>query len=1017
MAKKKTKIISEPVKTRGKKQTKTKATWDVPIAIVGIGASAGGLDALERFFRNMPSDSGLAFVVVQHLSPNYKSLMVELLSKHTAMNVYRAEDGMPVEANTTYLIPPKKNLTIFHGKLYLTDLNNPSGQGHFLNLPIDIFFRSLAEDQGDRAIGIILSGTGSDGTLGIRAIKGAGGMVMAQDADSAKFDGMPMSAAATGLLDYVLPPDKMSDELLKYVKHPFIHKGDKVEELILKDEDNLSKILGILRERTGVDFTFYKPNTIVRRIERRISINQINRIEDYVVHLAQSPSEARILYKDLLIGVTKFFRDEDAFQIIAQKVIPNIFEGRNSNSPIRVWSVGCSTGEEAYSLAIMLKEYMDASNKRFDVKVFATDLDKDAVEYAGTGIYPESIISDISHERLQLHFTKKDGGYQINENIRRMVIFAVQNILTDPPFSKIDLTCCRNMLIYFQPVMQKKVLHSLHYALNRNGYLFLGSSESLGDLNNSFAVVDSKWKVYRDKIGSKLPLMNDFVMPTVKKGSGAINKIDAGYPVRMLKIDDPLDIAYQSLVARFAPPSVIIDENHELLHVFGDLARYIKIPTGKASLNIVKMVRKELAMPLNTAIHKALKKKGDVIYKDLKIKDEDGTYLVNITVHPVIDEKSKRLFIILTFEENISRSISREEADGIGVDEIRDQRIADLEQALQYTKENLQASIEEMETSNEELQSTNEELIASNEELQSTNEELQSVNEELYTVNSEYQKKIEELTDLNNDIINLYKNTNIGTLFLDLQMNIRKFTPAISDIVNIMDRDLGRPIQHFSHNIHYPNFITDIESVTKTLISKETEVESWNNKYFLMKIDPYRTVDNAIAGIVITFIDITERKGFEERLKVKHNLLSNVCSKGLICEKSPTGKIILDAFGTLVFANNSAENIIAKDEEILAQFGLSAPGWRITDNRGNLLNDNTIPYKHMSLNRKPFFDYRYSEISGKSKLKLLVSGYPVFGSENEFQGCVFTIDSTEKMMITASDMTQPKKRKIRRTVR
>lgn len=434
-------------------------------SIVGIGASAGGLEALEQFFSNMPKDTGLAFVVVQHLSPDYKSLMVELLSKHTEMKVLRVEDGMEVKPNCVYLITPKKNLTIFHRKLYLSE----QGQKHTLNLPIDIFFRSLAEDLGDRAIGCILSGTGSDGTLGIRAIKGAGGMAMVQEESSAKFDGMPKSAIATGLIDYILPADKMPEQLVKYIKHPYVSKSDNTDLHIRGDEDTLSKILALIRTRTGNDFTYYKPNTIIRRIERRISINQLENIDNYLNLLVQSPSELNILYKELLIGVTKFFRDIEAMELVEKKVIPNVFKNKSKNDEIRIWVVGCSTGEEAYSIAIYMREYMEYVGKTFDLKIFATDIDRESIEYASAGIYPDNIIADVSEERLRNFFKKNNNTYKVNENIRQMVIFACHNILKDPPFSKIDLITCRNLLIYFQPVMQKKVLSLFSFSLKNNG--------------------------------------------------------------------------------------------------------------------------------------------------------------------------------------------------------------------------------------------------------------------------------------------------------------------------------------------------------------------------------------------------------------------------------------------------------------------------------------------------------------------------------------------------------------------
>ncbi len=514
--------------------------------IVGIGASAGGLEALEKFFGNMPADSGLAFVVVQHLSPDYKSLMAELLSKHTQMPVYEVQDGMSVEPNNIYLIPRKKTMTIFHGKLHLTD----RGQEQ-LNLPIDIFLRSLAEDMGERAIAIILSGTGSDGTRGIRAVKEAGGMVMAQDTSSAKFEGMPQSAIATQLVDYILSAEQMSTELVSYIQHSCISTDLGAKPAIAKDEDNLSKIYAKLRSQAGVDFTYYKQSTMVRRIERRMSINQIDRLSDYLHYLYQSPNEVQTLYKELLIGVTKFFRDTEAFEFIGEKVIPEIFKGRSRNDQVRVWVAACSTGEEAYSLAILFSEYMEKSGNYLDVKIFATDLDKAALEYAGKGVYAESIAADVSLERLKNYFIKRGDSYEVLRRVREMVIFAQQNIITDPPFSKIDLVTCRNVLIYFQSVLQKKVLSMFQFSLKQDGFLFLGTSETVGDNSDFFLSYHNKWRVYQYRGGFR-PLMlehgNVNIQPRELQPRGI------SYGTRVPDDRRINEIIYRGLIEKFMPP-------------------------------------------------------------------------------------------------------------------------------------------------------------------------------------------------------------------------------------------------------------------------------------------------------------------------------------------------------------------------------------------------------------------------------------------------------------------------------
>lgn len=953
---------------------------------VGVGASAGGLEALEQFFKNMPTDSGLSFVVVQHLSPDYKSLMVELLSKHTMMQVLRAEDGMKIEPNCIYLIPPKKNMTVFHGTLFLTDQKH----NHVINLPIDIFFRSLAEDYGDKSVGVVLSGTGSDGTLGIRAIKGIGGMVMAQDDHSAKFDGMPRSAIATGMVDYVLPADKMPEELLKYIKHPLTAKALEKENLS-SHENTLIKILSIIRTTTGVDFTYYKPNTIVRRLERRISINQISSYENYVTFLEQSSKEVNILYKELLIGVTRFFRDSESFDIIMEQVIPRILKNKEKDEPIRLWSVGCSTGEEAYSLAMLLKEYMDEKGFSHDIKIFATDLDKESIEYGSMGFYPESIVADVSMDRLKKFFIKKDKGYQIKENIRKMVIFATHNIIKDPPFSKIDLISCRNMLIYLKPLMQKRVLSLFHFSLHKQGYLFLGSSESLGDLTRNFDTINSKWKIYSFKDNFTNDNIGDFLIPSLHK-TGSKASATPEVTVKGHTSASLTESIYSSIIEEFIPPSVIIDENFEIVHILKDVNKYIKLAAGRASLDLLTLIRKEISTPLSIAIHKALKENKEIIYNDFKLREKGEIIRLNIKVKPFAEKYKSRRLLFVAFEEQQTIKTVINDNDNQTIEFDTNQQIKDLELELKYTKENLQATIEELGTSNEELQATNEELISSNEELQSTNEELQSVNEELHTVNSEYQNKIDILTQLNNDINNLLKNTNIGTVFLDRNLHIRKYTPAVTSAINILEMDIGRPIHHISHNTLYENFLEDIENVLRTLVIKEVEVQGKKNNWFQMRILPYRTLENAIDGVVITFFDITERKKFEEQIQRKSNLLISVL------DNSPVASTIIDNKGKISYANQMAEKVLGLTRDEITKRNYNAPKWRITDEAGKDFPDEKLPFVIVNKTGKPVFDVIHNiEWPDGSKKTLSINGSPIFDENRKVDGVVCTLlDITQK---------------------
>lgn len=842
---------------------------------VGIGASAGGLEAIEVFFKNMPESTGMAFVVVQHLSPDYKSLMMELLSRHTKMPIHRVEDGMIVKHDNIYLIPPKKNMTVFGGRLYLTDHSHGMG----LNLPIDIFFRSLAQDFGKNAIGIVLSGTGSDGALGIRAIKESGGTVLVQDDKSAKFDGMPRSSIATGMVDFVLSPAEMPDKLISYIKHPFITRsGDDKSDF--SNNSQLLKILKVIRDRVGVDFTYYKPNTIVRRLEKRLGINQIDDFQQYLDFLGYAPNEVNILYKDLLIGVTQFFRDTEAFDLLNGKLIPEILKTKKNGETVRIWSVGCSTGEEAYSVAMLIAEYQEKHNIELDVKLFATDIDKEHVEIAGNGTYPESIITDVSPERLYKYFEKKNGGYHVNERLRRMVIFAQQNIIKDPPFSKLDLIVCRNMLIYLNTDMQRKIISMFYYSLIPGGGLFLGSSETLGEMSEGFEVLSSKWKLYRHKAGFRPPVITNYMLP-LQIQSRTIQR--AHDPVNLNAVEKAIsDNILLDLLEHVMPPSVIVNENFNIIHVFKDVNDFIKVPAGKARFDVLSMVRHEMSVVLGNMLHKVFNENKEVFFKDIRLKDANK--LVNITAKPLNDRFTSKRFVIVSFEnkENLHNDDDQEAPEKFDLNNQLTERFIELEKELQFTKENLQATIEELETSNEELQSTNEELIASNEELQSTNEELQSVNEELYTVNSEYQKKIEELTQLNNDMNNLLKNTNIGILYLDRHLKIRKYTSMITRVINVMEMDINRPINHISLNVKYKNFIKDIEEVRDTLQSKETELQDSDGNWNLIRILPYRTMDNAIDGITVTIVDISKLKQSESKVETIGNQLELVLSVGNI---------------------------------------------------------------------------------------------------------------------------------------
>jgi two-component system CheB/CheR fusion protein len=725
--------------------------------------------------------------------------------------------------------------------------------------PIDFFFRSLSEDCKENAICIILSGTGTEGTLGLKAIKGEGGMVMVQDVSSAAYDGMPASAIATGLADYILPPEKMPEQLLSFVKQPYIKGTNK--SVLNEQPAPLQNIFVLIRDRTGHDFSLYKDSTINRRIERRMNIHLIDNIQNYVRYLSENPSEIDILFKELLIGVTRFFRDPKAYEFLIKKALPDLLKDKTPAQPVRVWVTACSTGEEAYSMAIIFKEYFARIKSDMKVQIFATDVDKTAIETARAGVYPLSIDADVSLERLEHFFTKAEDSYSVKKEIREMVTFALHSLIKDPPFSMLDLVSCRNLLIYLSPLLQKKVLSGLHYSLKKDGILFLGSSETIGEFTDLFSVYDSKWRFYKSKGGSRI-LIGNFsqigrvgVLPRIKE------------PVKSVEISIG-DHIEKMLLENYTPSCVIINEKYEIQYFHGKTGKYLEPASGKAGLKIVEMARDGLKNELNIALRKAITRKKEVVTKGVKVKTNGSIQTINLIVRPLVKPEMQGLMMVV-FEE-VPDKPSKPVKKGKTKLKIN-QNVVDLELELKSTKENLQATIEEMETNNEELQSTNEEFQASNEELQSSNEELetsreelQSVNEELMTLNAEHQAKIEENIKVNNDVNNMLTSTEIATVFLDKGLNLKGFTPSVTKIMNFIKTDIGRPMKDFSSNLVYEKLIDDVLEVLKSLNIRETEVADKNGNWYLMRILPYRTIENDIEGAVVTFISITERKRAEQ---------------------------------------------------------------------------------------------------------------------------------------------------------
>jgi two-component system, chemotaxis family, CheB/CheR fusion protein len=873
------------VKAKSKQIEKGKT--DKQIRVVGIGASAGGLEALQEFFKNVSEKSGLAYIVVQHLSPDYKSMMDELLARQTSMPIIVIEDGMRVEVNTVYLIPPRMNLRIFEDQLFLTKQDPKKG----LNLPIDIFFRSLAEEKGKDAIGIILSGTGSDGTMGCRAIKEVNGMLMVQDERTAKFNGMPASAISTGLIDYILSPEKMGQELSDYLKHPLIRQTDKDKKSSLKGVDALSKVVLILRDYTGIDFSYYKENTINRRLERRISINRLSNLEEYIPFLEASDKEKETLYREFLIGVTQFFRDKEAFSSLREKVLPELFT--ENKKLIRVWTTGCSTGEEAYSIAILLMEVAEQLNFRGDIKVFASDIDRRAIEIAGKGYYPDSIVADVDPVLLAKYFRKKEDGYQINEDIRNNIVFATHNVLKDPPFSKLDMVVCRNLFIYLKPEIQGNLLSRFYYSLSPGGFLFMGSSETLGGMSDAFDVIDLKNKIYRYKKGFVPPIIDSISIDLQANRLSATNRNGGGRRRSGSEPDDLLN----DLLSEFVPPSVIIDSNYFIVNIINNINPFTEIQVGSYSKELFSILPKDLGLFVNNFLRQLKSGKKTFLTRNISGLESLGRRTVKVDARVIT--KNSFTFYMLSFDFLDESKVEPAEKSAEETDFNYEQgtRFVEMEKELKTAKENLAATIEELESANEELQSSNEELIASNEELQSTNEELQSVNEELYTVNSEHQQKIEELTRLNNDINNLLKNTEIAAIYLDSKLCIRKITPQVTKVTNILENDVGRPVTHLSVMDSYPDLSEDVSKVMESLQPIDKELKDRQNRPFFVRLRPYRTANNAVDGVLITLIDISELKKLKKEVHQKDERLSAALQMGNTSWwewNVETGKVVYD---------------------------------------------------------------------------------------------------------------------------
>ena len=835
-------------------------THDPKFPIVGIGCSAGGLEALEKFLTHVPAGSGIAIVIVQHLDPNHVSALPELLQRLTRMKVVEAGDGMTVLPDGVYIIPPNKDMSLLHGKLHLLDPVAPRG----LRLPIDFFLRSLAEDRGEKAIGVILSGMGSDGVFGLRAIKEASGLTLVQEPASAQADSMPRSAIEAGVADIVAVPEALPGRIDDYLQRPtrgLLHKT-------LKDADILSaldKIIILLRDRNGNDFSLYKINTLHRRIERRMAVHQIATLDDYVLHLRGNPQEIDLLLKELLIGVTNFFRDTEVWDYLLTEAIPALFARRPAGCALRAWVPACSSGEEAYSLAMAFREALDRikPDARFTLHIYATDLDTEAIAKARKGFYPGNIEADVPAERLARYFTPENGGYRISKNIREMVVFAAQNIISDPPFTKLDILCCRNLLIYFDAQLQKKLLPLFYYALNPGGILLLGSAETIGNHDHLFAPLNNKARIFQ-RLDQALPIAD---LPIPGKLTTAPSRM-ADLP--RSEIPENLgQLTDQLIQQNFAPAAVLVNGEGDILYISGRTGKYLEPAAGKTNMNVHAMAREGLREALTGVIRKALKEHQPIHLNGLQVKTDGGTQVVNVTVQAVEKPDPLRGQVIVVFKDVAAPPALGRSGKNIATDahNALRQELQQAREALQVTHEEMQTSMEELKSSNEELQSTNEELQSTNEELMTSKEELQSLNEELQTVNAELQSKVDDLTWVRNDMANLLNSTEIATVFLDNAMKLRRFTTHATKLFKLIPGDVGRPLSHVVTDLDYPELYDDAQEVLRTLVFQEKEVTTHDGRWYRVRIMPYRTQDNVIDGVVITFFDITEIKQLEAELR------------------------------------------------------------------------------------------------------------------------------------------------------
>ncbi len=963
--------------------------------VIGIGASAGGLEAIEAFLSNLHEESGMAFVVVSHTDPGRASMLPDILKRKSRLEILVVEEGTRPEANRIYLPPSDKDLTIKDGKFHLRERLIRDG----LHMPIDRFLKSLAEDRGERAGCVILSGTGTDGTQGLRLIKEKEGVAFSQSTGSARHSGMPQSAIDTGLVDFILPPQEMPDELIRYFKHPGrIGVEGKVEE---RPPRVLESILTFVANRTNHDFSLYKKSTLIRRIERRMSITGARNGSEYLQHLRSDGREAEALFEDLLIGVTNFFRDSDAFAYLKEAVMPGLIGRNRPREPLRIWIPGCSSGEEAYSVAMVVREALEEANANRQMQIFATDLDRKGIEKGRLGVYVENIAADVSSDRLRKFFSKEDHVYQVRKELREPIVFAVQNVMSDPPFSNLDLLVCRNLLIYLEAEAQQKLIPLFHYTLKKDGVLFLGASESVGRFIELFETINKKFSMYRKKevTGGVRPMV-DFStkghrLEPARDNSQAKVRADRTEGSGISQATETV------LLKRYTPACAVVDRDGRILHIHGRTGKYLEQPEGKPSLQIVDMAREGLRFALISSLRKAVTSGEEIRQERIRVKTNGEYQELNLVVKPLSEPPALKDNFMVLFEdlESLSEKESEERKESA---EGESGRVIELEQELARVRQQYQGGMEELESSNEELRSLNEEIHSSNEELQSTNEELessreelQSLNEELATVNSELQSKIQELAEAYGTITSVLDSTQIAILFLDNRLSVKRFTREASRLINLIDSDVGRPIDHVSHHLEYGDLTKKIRRVLDTLAPFEDDVRTEDGHWYRMRIMVYRTAENIIQGAVVTFVNIDSQKEAQariEEMRAKDLQEERQFSRSIV-DTVRESLLVLDKDYRIVSANRSfyeTFKVAAEETEGKTLFELGGGRWDIEEFRELLTG--------LRAEGKPFDDYRIDHTFDTIGLKRMVVNARILrqGSKEKMKILVAIEDVTER---------------------